>query len=424
MLRIFLEVVENDVSPATRVSMLELVCRRWHTLCGDPLLWGHIARQTFVAYSLIIRLEHTAQLTAYGHDRPTLLLPPNAARDVPLPLPNRDTVRYAMGVVQKHSRQLFYYQYVQRRRSFVMHFFLSSTLLCLSLAIGSAMCTAEKWMAGTFLCSANTCFTLLWMCYVCITGLIVSNVVMQAHFVPQPLLLRLQRKRALIGVSALLMMLGIVDVMIPTALIQANMSRETPFSWQWCGTSVMLTFAGWQCYTFISIMPAAKEQLRLQRAQLNVREGIQFLAVNVPNAFPLLFAVAVFCVLQYVQNGDPFYLLLGGVPVVVSLVVLGLVFLLDFATFRRVVDLCVALSLFLAALFPPSLFFWDFRGLSLLPLATSIFVFFLSHARYALWHALRHLRALDDTKWRGPVNPAASTAGSALRRCPSLHDVG
>lgn len=450
--RVFRELLEGDDHCLRWMSVLSSVCRRWNMLCQDPLLWEFVARRTFVAYPLVVRLpflvpseaalvqkaqgamatdapdNHSGVHHAATNEDPIreaeLLVPHSgppgrtvARRDTqPAFPPTRQTMKEAVEGVRVYRARQEYYQYVQRRRSFVLHLFLSITLLCFSLSIGTAMCAAEGIEWG-WACQRQTTFAFLWLSYVSITAIIVANVVMQAHFEPQPLLQRLKNNKLLITASFVTMVLGICDVMVPTFLIQVNLAREERFSWLWCGATVIGTFCVWQCYALFCIMPDAREHLHHQLAAVNVKEGFQFVLLNVPNAFPTLFAVATFCGLQYVQHGSRFYVLIGGMPVAVSLGVMALVFLLDFCALRRYKDLAVGACLLVALFFPLSLVWWDFRGYCLLPLVLASFGFFATHAYFVVKKALSELlhasQATSTCVVAAPANSVTPLCGAA-----------
>ncbi|KAK7196740.1 F-box-like/F-box domain containing protein [Novymonas esmeraldas] len=398
LLSVFISVIRNDDDDFHWIGVLSRVCRDWHRLCQHPVLWEYVAKRICVVYPLVVRLHGTAPYDAGSRELVHRMRLLGAEEQCivqydplqPLPAPSRLALCRTMQTVRRYRESQQYYKYVQRRRSVVLHFFLSVTLFAVALAITTAMCVAEG-VDVWGLCTTSTVFRLLWLAYLCIVAIIVSNVVMQAHFEPQPLLLRLRRNKLLIAASAVTIILGICDIIIPTLLIQINLARTERFSWLWCGITVILSFCLWQLYALVYIMPAARQQLRHQMTNVNVREGFQFVVLNIPNGFPCLFAAASFCALQYVQYGYRIYILLGGVPAVVSLGVLALVFLLDFYALHRVKDLAMGTCLFLAMLFPISLLLWEFRGLSLLPLAIAAFGMFVAHARYVVGSAVHEL---------------------------------
>jgi MFS family permease len=417
LLSIFIDVIRNDNDDFHWIGVFSSICRQWYELCQHPVLWVYVAKRICVVYPLVVRLHGTAPYDAASQELVNRMRLLGAEEQCivqydplqPLPAPSRLVLRKTMEKVKRYRESQQYYNYVQSRRSVVLHFFLSVTLLSVSLAITTAMCVSEGYdVMG--LCTTTTVFSLLWLAYTCIVAIIVANVVMQAHFEPQPLVLRLRRNKLLIAASAVTIMLGICDVIIPTLLVQINLAREHRFSWLWCGTTVILSFCLWQLYTLVYIMPAAREQLHYQMANVNVREGFQFVMLNIPNGFPFLFAAASFCALQYVQYGYRIYILLGGVPVIVSLGVLTLVFLLDFYSLRRFKDLAIALCLFLAMLFPMSLLTYEFRGLSLLPLAAASFGVFFAHARYVVSKAIHELMRTIRAERSGAVARAPDSS--------------
>ncbi|CAG9573613.1 conserved hypothetical protein [Leishmania major strain Friedlin] len=398
LLNVFIDVIRNDGDSFGWIGVLSSVCRSWYQLCQHPVLWEYVAKRICVVYPLVVRLHGAAPYDAVSQEivNRMRLLESEEQCIVqydplePLPAPSRAALHKTMEKVRRYRESQQYYKYVQRRRRVVLHFFLSVTLFSVALAITTAMCVSEGLDTGG-LCNTTIVFGLLWMAYLCIVAIIVSNVVMQAHFEPLPLLLRLRRNKLLIFASAVTILLGICDIIIPTLLIQINLGRKERFSWLWCGITVILSFCLWQLYALMHIIPAARQQLRYQMTHVNVREGFRFVVLNIPNGFPFLFAAASFCALQYVQYGYRIYLLLGGVPVIVSLGVLALVFLLDFYSLHRFKDLAMGICFFLAMLFPISLLVWEFRGLCLLPLAAAAFGIFFAHARYVVSSAIHEL---------------------------------
>ncbi|KAG5479506.1 hypothetical protein LSCM1_04772 [Leishmania martiniquensis] len=410
LLDVFIDVIRSDGDNFAWIGVLSCVCRSWYQLCQHPVLWEYVAKRICIVYPLVVRLNSTAAYNGASQEivnRMRLL----EAEELcilqrgtlePLPPPSRTALRKTMEKVRRYRESQQYYKYVQRRRHFVLHFFLSITLFSVALAITTAMCVSEGVDLGG-VCTTTIVFGLLWMAYLSIVAIIVSNVVMQAHFEPLPLLMRLRRNKLLIAASAVTIMLGICDVIIPTLLIQINLARKERFSWLWCGITVILSFCLWQLYTLIYIMPAARQQLRYQMASVNVRAGFQFVVLNIPNGFPFLFAAASFCTLQYVQYGYRIYILLGGVPVIVSLGVLALVFLLDFYALHRFKDLTMGTCLFLAMLFPVSLLVVEFRGLTLLPLVVAAFGVFFAHARYVVGSAIHELMRTIRAERNGSI---------------------
>ncbi|GET88434.1 hypothetical protein, conserved [Leishmania tarentolae] len=398
LLNVFMDVIRNDGDNFGWIGVLSSVSRSWHQLCQHPVLWEYVAKRICVVYPLVVRLHGAAPYDAVSQEivNRMRLLESKEQCIVqydplqPLPAPSRAALCKTMEKVRRYRESQQYYKCVQRRRHVVLHSFLSATLFSVAFAITTAMCVSEGLDIGG-LCNTSVVFGFLWIAYLCIVAIIVSNVVMQAHFEPLPLVLRLRRNKLLIVASAVTILLGICDVIIPTLLIQINLGREERFSWLWCGITVILSFCLWQLYTLMYIMPAARQHLRYQMAHVNVREGFQFVVLNIPNGFPFLFAAASFCALQYVQYGYRIYILLGGVPVIVSLGVLALVFLLDFYSLRRFKDLVIGTCLLLAMLFPISLLIWEFRGLCLLPLAAAAFGIFFAHARYVVSSAVHEL---------------------------------
>ncbi|EPY29662.1 hypothetical protein STCU_03812 [Strigomonas culicis] len=323
LLRIFINVIENDNYNFGWIVTFSTVCRHWYRVTSHPLLWEYVAKRKFVVYPLVMRLrmipwdaysqEIMDRMQALGATDQHMHQPDFAQT---LPPPTRYTMRKAIEKVKRQKERNQYYKYVQRQRSFVLHLFLSLTLLFLSLSILVAMLAAEEFQFKGILCK-DTVFGLLYMCYLCVAAMIVSNVVIHTHFEPQPLLLRLRKNRLLITASTISMVLGLCDVVGPTVLIHINLSLRTRFSWVWCGLPIILSFLIWQCYAITYIVPEAKQQLRQQMSVFSPREVLWFVVMNIPNMFPILFAIAALCGLHYVQYGGRVFVLLSCVPAMI-----------------------------------------------------------------------------------------------------------
>ncbi|CCW70380.1 unnamed protein product [Phytomonas sp. Hart1] len=395
---IFINVIQNEhaIFP---LKTLSLVCKRWNALCQHSLIWEVVVKKIFVVYPLVMFLEYDVPFdepsrgiladTKLLGDSKNSISQSEAVEE--RRAPTKELLQKAMTAVQEYSKRQQYYKYVQRCRGFVLHLFISASLLSICCAIISAMCAAED-VSSCSICTSQASFSFLWVSYVCIIALIISNIVMLTHFEPLPLFSRIRRNKLLITTSSTVIIIVIFDIIIPTFLIQMNLLRNQRFPWLWCGATIIFSFCVWQGYALRCIMPDAREHLYHQLESLNIRDGFHFLLLNIPNAFPLLFASAAFCALQYVQYGSRLYVLLGGIPVIVSLFIIMLVFLLDYLWFYRWKDLSIAICLFSGIFFPLSLLVWDFRGWSLIPLAISTFGVFLSHFFFVVIRVFRELK--------------------------------
>ncbi|CAD2221088.1 hypothetical protein AGDE_10570 [Angomonas deanei] len=399
LLKIFMLVIQNDDNDFRWIGVFSSVCRHWYSICNHPTLWDFAAKRMFVIYPFVMRLrtapwdpasqefiDRMRSLGAVGEDDDVYCDPMK-----PMPSPSRYTLTRAVEKVKRYRARNKYYRYVQRRRSLVLHIFLSITLLFLSTAILTALLATEgyksKWI------NRNSVFYQLYVCYTSIASIIISNVVMQAHFEPQPLLLRLKKNRMLIIVTAVSILLGVCDIIVPTILLQINLNRERRFSWMWCGVTVILSFVLWQVYVLMCLIPEAKQQIRQQKVSFSPSKGIQFVILNIPNGFPLLFAISSICGLNYMEYQSRFFILISCFPAAVTLGVLSLVCFLDYSAVGRSKDLVIGVCLSTAMLFPISLMLYNFRGLSLLPLALSSFLFLAAHFWFALRKAWGDFRA-------------------------------
>ncbi|ORC84168.1 uncharacterized protein TM35_000481290 [Trypanosoma theileri] len=396
--RIFMEVIESDNSNFAWIGILSCVCWRWYCACQHPVMWEFVAKKIFVVYPLVQRLRSApldkSDMQLLNRMRrlgaPEQFITQHNTME-PLIAPTSQTLRKAMEEVKRYQESRSYYEYVQRRRLFVLQMVLSWILLSFSLFLGTTVCAIEGISLGDF-CTPSTAFSLLWMTYTAIVTIVIANVVMEAHFEPKPLFYRLRKNKPLIIRSAVAIVIGLCCVALPTFLVQVNISRKERFAWLWCGITPIVSLCLWQIYVIFScIVPSVKQQLGEQRTGFKLKAIIMFFFLNIPYAFPLLFAGALFCILKYIEYGGKIYMLVGTIPVLTSLAVLTLLFLVDFCLTRRAKDLVTCCCLFLAMLFPLSLMWIEFRGLCLLPVATASFVFFFAHLRLMASKAFREL---------------------------------
>ncbi|RNF22112.1 uncharacterized protein Tco025E_03274 [Trypanosoma conorhini] len=396
--RIFMEIIASDSYDFAWIGVLSGVCWRWNCACQHTVMWEFISKRIFVAYPLVQRL-HSAPL-----DQSDLQLLNRMRRlgapeqfitqhDTMKPLiaPTNRTVREAMEEVKHYLKSRSYYEYVQRRRVLVLHVFVSWALLSFSLFLATTVCLAEGIALGV-VCSPNMAFFLLWMTYLSIIVIVLANVVMETHFEPKPLFCRLRKNSPLIARSATAIVVGIACVALPTLLVQINFSRAERFPWLLCGITPIASLSMWQLYVLLSyVAPDVKQQITEQRTVFRPKAIMTFLLSNVPYAYPALFAGTIFCILQYVEYGGRTYVLFAIIPVLTSLVVLTLLFLLDFCLTRHAKDFITGGCLFLLMLFPLSLAWREFRGLTLLPVVTASFLFYLTHLRLSAMRALHEL---------------------------------
>ncbi|RNF01695.1 hypothetical protein TraAM80_06818 [Trypanosoma rangeli] len=396
--RIFMEVIENDNYDFSWIGVLSCVCWRWNCACKHTVMWEFISKRIFVAYPLVQRL-HSAPLDQSEMqllNRMRRLGAPEqfiTQHDImePLIAPTNRTVREAMEEVKHYLKSRSYYEYVQRRRVFVLHMFVSWALLMFSLFTATTVCSAEGLALGA-LSSPNMAFFFLWMTYFSIIIVVLANVVMETHFEPKPLFCRLRKNKPLITSSATSIAVGIACVALPTLLVQINFSRKERFPWLICGITPIASLDMWQLYVLLSyIVPDVKRQITEQRTVFRPKAVVMFVLSNIPYVYPALFAGTIFCILQYVEYGGRIYVLFAIVPVLTSLVVLTLLFLLDFFLTRHLKDLVTGGCLFIIMIFPLSLMWWEFRGFSLLPVTIASFLFYLTHLRLVAMRALQEI---------------------------------
>ncbi|KEG11520.1 hypothetical protein DQ04_02541090 [Trypanosoma grayi] len=396
--RIFMEIIESDNDDFAWIGVLSSVCLQWYHACQHTVMWEFVAKKIFVAYPLVQRLRSApldqSDMRLLNSMRrlgaPEQFITQHDTME-PLVAPTSQTLLYAMEEVKHYQECRSYHEYVQRRRVFVLQMLLSWTLLSFSLFLGTTICAAEGIAFGE-LCTPRTAFSLLWMTYLAIGIIVIANVVMEAHFEPKPLFYRLRKNKPLIMRSATAILVGIICIAFPTLLVQINYADEQRFGWLWCGATPIVSLCLWQLYILLScVAPDVRQQLHEQRTDFRPTAIMAFLVINVPYAFPVMFAGAIFCILQYVEHGGRIYALIGSIPVLASLSVLTLLFLLDFCLTRRAKDFITGVCLLIATLFPLSLLWTDFRGFCLLPVAAASFVFFLTHLRLVASRAFQEL---------------------------------
>lgn len=365
--------MEGNLGP---VSIIARVSRGWHRLVNHQLMWAKIARWTFVAYPLLARLDSTPidaeerAIVERISGAPSLLNEKIPVDNI-VP-PDREAVRRGLLEIKNYERSRRYQELVQRRRSFVLHIFLSLALLCFSLFLATTMCAAEH-LDPITVCNSEVAFSFLWTAYVAIFGIVVANCVMAAHFEPRPLVSRLRRHTDLIKTSSATLFLCILFVALPTYLVQMNV-RSKSLPWIYCAAPVLIMLAGWQVEVLYNTTPDLR-----QFFVTGSRLGLHALYTFLVHTTPTMFICAVLGIVEYLESGTWVSLLVGVAPVGLSFFVLSIVFLVDFVMRHQVSDLTAASCLAVANLFPVGITLFEFRGYLLLPLVVASCGFFLGH---------------------------------------------
>jgi hypothetical protein len=291
--------------------------------------------------------------------------------------------------VRRYNERRRYQELVIRRRSFVLHAFLSLTLLLFACTLLTAMCAAEG-LDPITVCNADVAFSFLWMTYTAVLGIVVSNIVMEAHFEPRPLLTRLRNHTKLIMTSTAALLLGLVFVCLPTYLVQQNL-REKTRSWLSCAVPVITAFQLWQ----VEVLYVLQHDFYAFMSNPHVTFSAAYHAVTYLT--PSMFTASVVALASHL-DGPPnaLYLVIGCVPLGLTLFTLSIVFFLDYSVWHRSSDLVAACSMTISNIFCILVVSMDWRGFLLAPLVAGAFCFFLGH-----FHALRKMVDLVTTDPEG-----------------------
>ncbi|RHW69955.1 F-box domain containing protein [Trypanosoma brucei equiperdum] len=414
---IFMEVIRSDGFCFAWVGILSSVCRSWYCACQHPVMWAFMAKKVFVAYPLVLRAqavpEDKTNLRMRSVSNPIIddaddfgtVSNSRDAMELPTLMTNQ-SLRRAIEDVRLFDERRSYHTYVRQIRVLVLGMMLSGTLLLFSMFLFITVCVLEGIkLGGVFTTYAALSF--LWATYWGIFTIIIANIVMEAHFEPAPLFPRLRKNKPLILTSTAILLIGLFTLVLPTLLVHINLTREEKFSWMWCGATPLLFLLSWQLCVVLSCFSPSKwgELLRSPHVVLRPMKVVMSLILNIPHAFPFCCAVALYSLLQYIQYGGRTYLLVAVFPLLASLPILSTLLLLDFYMKRQMRDLLTGVSLLLASIFPLSLFWTDFRGFSLLPLAAASLLLFITHFRQVAQQSMLELveeiqRNRRPARWR------------------------
>jgi hypothetical protein len=394
--QIFMLVLDFDGTLAP-MAVLPLVSYHWSVLLESTVMWEFVCKRHFVCYAIVQRLR-TAPVSpddldllqrvsspvavAAGPRRRmssflTRLLTTKPAMDVEPPT-NRSVRIFRREVTRFNERRKFQ-ELVSRRRAFVIHAFLSLALLLFACTLLTAMCTAEG-LDPITVCNADVAFSFLWLTYTSILGIVISNIVMEAHFEPRPLLTRLRNHTRLIMTSTAALLLGIFFVVLPTYLVQQNL-RDRNRSWLFCAAPVITALQLWQ----IEVLYVLKRDFCIfmrdpQFTLSAVYHGVTYLT-------PTMFTGSIVALTKH-MDGPPNALLLiiGCLPVGLTFFTLSVVFFLDYTVWHRTSDLVAGASMSISNIFCILVVCLEWRGLLLAPLVAGAFCFFFGH-----FHELRKM---------------------------------
>ena len=388
-----------DMDGTTRpMAIMPLVCWRWAVLLQSSVMWEFMCKRHFVCYSMVQRLRTTPvnadEIELVERVASTPILAKRGGSDhrhmssfltriltskpaIDIDPPTNRTVRTFTREVARYIQRKRYQELVSRRRTFVLHAFLSLALLLFACTLLTAMCAAEG-LDPITMCNADVSFSFLWLTYVSILGIVVSNIVMEAHFEPRPLLTRLRNHTRLIMTSTAALAIGALFVALPTYLVQQNVKHRTR-SWLQCAAPIITALLMWQ----VEVLYVLKSDLDsfIHRPQLSLRVMYH----SVTYMTPTMFTGSIVALSLYLDGtNNPLLLILGCLPLGLTFFTLSIIFFLDYMVWHRSSDLIAAFSLGVSNVFCILIVWFEWRGLLMAPLVVGAFCFFFGH-----FHELR-----------------------------------
>lgn len=372
--------MEQALHPIATVSR---VCRRFFELVQDDFVWSHVARNYFVAYPLL-----RSFMSPVG-PRPSTPVTPVAAVP-PLPdggvvyrgrvgssdarrLPTMRSVLKGRREVAQYLSQREHMQRVAERRRYVLHVFLSFTLLCVFLSLTCFTFALEGvGPADTF--SLSNGFNFMWASFVLVYATIVTNIVMQAHFDPHPIFVRIHRHFGLIAQSVAMLAGMLVTVALPLGMVQHNTVGAGRWTTAECVLPPCIGALAWQ----LRIIAWFRTDIARWWRQ-GGRLGFSSLYHAAANSTPLYLAVTLGSVAAYIETGAYGFVALAAVLPFVSLVTLAVIFSVDFATRGNAMDGLASVCLFGSSACPLLFIVGIQRGYTLFPVAMAALLFFAAH---------------------------------------------
>lgn len=450
MLAIFVLVCEfeDEVRPLT---ILSRVCRKWNHLCAEPFLWDQMAKRFFVCFPLIQQLaEHGARTHDYYHGRSLSDISDRSVTPQPKQLPRgvgelikratpstnsanpfavstpllrfrprfpttqatkKSYLRRA-AELNEHDQQRKHQIVVLRRHGPVLHVIVSGALFCFSLSGFIAVLALEGIEPRNTL-NAENCFFFLWLTYLLVFAAITANVVMKAHFEPQPLVSRVRRHLNLIMLSVAVLFMTVLCIALPLYMVQQNVyalieaqvtqdSSKTPTRGDWlrAASPIIAGLSLWFLEVLYSVRASLRQWFRQPEFSLTVLYDAG------ANCTPLFFIVALFAAVEAtVTPQSKLHLAIGSAPLFVTFLTLSIVFATEYTVHQRTTDLLSGLCLGMATLFPVAVVALPLRGWTGLPIVLATSGFYLTH----LSEIRRRFSALEN----GEVDPDASELSEA-----------
>jgi hypothetical protein len=378
------------------ITALSLVNKRWRRACSSDAVWDYIARHFYPAYPLLPISEGLSPVPTNpptpAVSTPTRrlsnssftggMLPPSlAAPQQPATTHNNATLgvcglrnrrptqhelSHQIRRLESFKQDLDTKHLVDTQQGYILHsllcvavLFLFVYLVMLTLALEDLHSTVDE------------TFTFLWATYGLVFVSIITNIVMTAHFEPQPILMRVYSHRKLIGQTALAIFGCLFSIFIPTYVTQMNLRKPLAERTPWIAVvaPILCTLGVWQVQVIVSVRAPLGRWLRRPQLSMNA------LYHAVAHLTPSLFAATVLSFAQFLTSGTKWFLWISALPLLIAVATLAVVFCVDYFMRKRVVDgaICVCLCLIgaftgLAATFP-------LRGFSLVPLDIAMFGF-------------------------------------------------
>lgn len=379
---ICVKIIEHNNSPWA-IGDFALVCRRWYRAARTDIVWDYIIRQYFVAFPLLRAIElpsaQSAQLRSIASEglasrrgtSPVPIFPDPKLESMRRNAPKYEDAITCIHLLAEHRFNVEKKLEVEDHHGFVLNMIVGFALGCLTLFILKAILLGE----GFIDTDINHVFVWLWLTYAFVFTAIVGNIVMTAHYEPQPLFSRVSRHLHLIMLSMAALVVSALCVALPTALIQRNWSAPVSerLSWIWCLSPVHVAFVGWQIGVVYSTRQGIRDWMQ------NLVFGPSELYYLIAYMTPTMFNAAVYSLGQYFTSKSSTDLILGTLPFLLAIGTVMVVFTLDYAARRQSVDGLAALCLFSMMLTPISLLIWEPRGYSFTPMFASALGFFATH---------------------------------------------
>jgi hypothetical protein len=307
--------------------------------------------------------------------------------------PTKTAVISSRSDVRLYLKQRRHAHRVAERRRYVLHLFVSFTLFSFVMALVCFIAALEfsielpgsrdgddggSWTAGPL--TVENGFNFLWATFVLVLASIIANIVMKAHFEPQPLFQRIHRHAELItasaGVVAAALMAGGAPLFLLQRFCLATAEERAQINPWLVPLPAVVAMLVWQ----VSVVVQFRRSLRRWWAgaiRLNVRRTYEAAA----NSTPLYLGISMVSAVVYWETQATAALVAGSLIPLVACAVLGTLFLVDFLSGAKGMDGLASASLYLAMATPIMVMAGVLRGLTMVPVAVAAGLFFAGHAQ-------------------------------------------